>query len=187
MIMPSLNLLGAVFGISEVVLSLSRRSKSAAGADDRGSLRLFWLVIPTSLLAAFVLTQRATWAAVGPSQVTYGCGVLLFLAGLGLRWYSIAYLGKYFTVNVSISPDHRVIDTGPYRFIRHPSYTGALLEFLGFALCLQNLAALTTLMIAVVLAFSYRIRVEEAVLVDALGENYRRYIRHTKRLIPGIY
>ena len=90
-------------------------------------------------------------------------------------------------MNVSVSPDHRVIDTGPYRYIRHPSYSGALLEFLGLALCLQNLAALAAIMIPVAVSFSYRIRVEEAVLAAALGENYRWYMRHTRRLIPGIY
>lgn len=187
MIVSSLNLLGAVFGVSELALSLWRRSTGAAGADDRGSLRLIWMVVPVGLLVAFLLTQWATWAAFGPSAAVYDGGVLLFCAGLALRWYSIAYLGKYFTVNVSISADHRVIDTGPYRFIRHPSYTGALLEFLGFALCLQNVAALAAIMIPVVASFSYRIRVEEAVLAAALGENYRRYMRHTRRLIPGIY
>ena len=187
MIMPSLNLLAAVFGISEVALSLWRRAKSAAGTDDRGSLRLIWMVVSASLLVAFLLTQWATWASFGPSAAVFEGGVFLFCVGLVLRWYSILYLGKYFTVNVSISPDHRVIDTGPYRFIRHPSYTGALLEFLGFALCLQNVAALAAIMIPVVASFSYRIRVEEAVLTTALGENYRRYMRHTKRLIPGIY
>lgn len=185
--MPSLNLLGAVFGISEVALSLWRRSSSASASDDRGSLRLIWLVVPVSLLAAYLLTHWAQWAAFGPSASLYATGVLLFCAGLLLRWYSIAYLGKYFTVNVSVSADHRVIDTGPYRFIRHPSYSGALLEFLGFSLCLQNGAAMAAIMIPVVLSFSYRIRVEEAVLADALGENYRRYMRHTRRLIPGIY
>ena len=184
---PPLNLLAAIFGISEVALSLWRRSKSAAGTDDRGSLRLIWMVVPASLLVAFLLTQWARWAAFGPNAAVYDGGVLLFCAGLVLRWYSILYLGKYFTVNVSVSPDHRVIDTGPYRYIRHPSYSGALLEFLGYALCLQNLAALAAIMIPVVVSFSYRIRVEEAVLAAALGENYRRYMRHTRRLIPGIY
>ncbi len=186
-ILPSINLLGVVFGASEIVLSLWRRSKVDATADDRGSLRLIWMVVPASLLLTYALTRWAPFAAFGPSAAFYQIGVLLFGTGLVLRWYCILYLGRYFTVNVSVSADHRVIDSGPYRHIRHPSYAGALLEFLGFALCLLNLAALAAIMIPVTLAFSYRIRVEEAVLADALGENYRRYMRHTKRLIPGVY
>ena len=185
--LPSVTLLGSVFGISEVALSLWRRSKSEAGVDDRGSFRLIWGIVPVSLLLAYWLTRWAPQAAFGPNAVAYACGVLMFCAGLVLRWYSIFYLGKYFTVNVAVSDDHRVIDSGPYRIVRHPSYSGALLEFLGFGLCLQNVAALAVIMIPVTCAFLYRIGVEEAVLLSALGENYDRYMRHTKRLIPGIY
>jgi protein-S-isoprenylcysteine O-methyltransferase len=81
----------------------------------------------------------------GPREVFVDGGAALFAAGLALRWYAIVYLGRFFTVNVAISKDHRLIDTGPYRFIRHPSYTGAIMAFVGvFAsgFCLHNWASL---------------------------------------------
>ena len=111
----------------------------------------------------------------------------VFVAGLTLRWYAIVHLGRFFTVNVSIAADHRLIDTGPYRIVRHPSYTGALMAFLGLGLCMANWASLLSLLVPICLVFLRRIHVEEAVLLEALGDQYRDYMRRTKRLIPAIY
>ncbi|HEY0682702.1 MAG TPA: isoprenylcysteine carboxylmethyltransferase family protein [Steroidobacter sp.] len=107
-------------------------------------------------------------------------GVVIFVSGAALRWYAIFYLGPYFTVDV------RVGDTGPYRFVRHPSYTGVLLEFLGFALFIGNAWSML-LLVPVAIVFSYRIRVEERALEQGLGEAYASYQRRTKRLIPFVY
>jgi protein-S-isoprenylcysteine O-methyltransferase len=114
-------------------------------------------------------------------------GVALFACGIALRWYSIFYLGRFFTVDVAIAPGHELIEAGPYRFIRHPSYTGALLAFFGFALTLGNWLASLCLLLPIAAAFLWRIHVEERALSDALGEVYRGYVRRTKRLLPFIY
>jgi protein-S-isoprenylcysteine O-methyltransferase len=111
----------------------------------------------------------------------------VFGLGLVLRWYSIIYLGRFFTVNVAIHSGHEIIDTGPYKHIRHPSYTGALLAFLGLALSLTNWASLALVMLPIVLAFSRRIAIEETALASALGSPYINYMRRTKRLAPFIY
>jgi protein-S-isoprenylcysteine O-methyltransferase len=113
--------------------------------------------------------------------------VAIFGAGLVLRWYSILHLGRFFTVNVAIAADHQLVDTGPYRFVRHPSYTGALLAFIGFALVLRNWASVLMISVPIAFAFLYRISVEERALVQALGERYRAYIKRTKHLIPFVY
>ena len=109
------------------------------------------------------------------------------VAGLALRWYSIIYLGRFFTVNVAIATDHRLIDTGPYRFIRHPSYTGALMAFGGVGLCLCNWASLAVMFVPTLLVFMRRMHVEEVALIQGLGNTYRDYMRRTKRLIPAVY
>jgi protein-S-isoprenylcysteine O-methyltransferase len=114
-------------------------------------------------------------------------GVVVFFTGIALRWYAIIYLGRYFTVNVAIAADHRVIETGPYRYVRHPSYTGALTAFLGLGLCLANWLSLACAVIPTLCVFLWRIRIEEAALVEGLGGKYRDYMRHTRRLIPAIY
>jgi protein-S-isoprenylcysteine O-methyltransferase Ste14 len=181
-------MLEAAFGLSELGLSLLRRSKSNVDVkDDRGSLRLIWGVILAAMLGATLLWQffpQAQWPMSGSSYIA---GLTVFGVGLLLRWYSIFYLGRYFTVDVAVATDHKVIDTGPYKYIRHPSYAGVLLEFLGFALCMGNVAALLLLMIAVSCVFLRRIRIEEAVLQGALGERYASYMRRTWRLVPFLY
>ncbi len=109
------------------------------------------------------------------------------MLGLVVRWYAIIYLGRFFTTNVAIARDHRLIDSGPYRFIRHPSYTGDLLITLGFALIFTNWASLLIIFAPCCAAMLWRIHVEETVLLSALGDNYQNYMQRTKRLVPLIY
>jgi protein-S-isoprenylcysteine O-methyltransferase len=90
-------------------------------------------------------------------------------------------------VDVVVAQDQTVIDTGPYRFIRHPSYTGSLTAFLGFALCLANFISVALIMIPITAVFLYRMRVEEGALQAGLGDPYKNYMRRTKRLVPFIY
>jgi protein-S-isoprenylcysteine O-methyltransferase Ste14 len=107
--------------------------------------------------------------------------------GIALRQYSMAVLGKYFTFDVAVSSGHAVIETGPYRYIRHPSYTGALLTLLGFGLALGNWAGLAAALCCMAFAYTYRITVEEAALTTALGEPYKQYVSRTWRLVPFLF
>lgn len=107
-------------------------------------------------------------------------------AGIALHFYTITVLGAFFTTTAAIAPEQTVIEAGPYRLIRHPSYTGFLLILLGFGLSLTNWLSLLVIMGCVLIGFSYRIRVEEHVLKAHLGQRYQEYMRHTKRLIPFV-
>jgi protein-S-isoprenylcysteine O-methyltransferase len=185
--LPSPAILGPIFGISEIGLTLFLRAKSDTQSRDKGSLRILWLVILGSIFLGIQASIRLPALEFSNISISYPAGLILFFSGLGLRWFSIIYLGRFFTVSVAIAKDHRVIDSGPYRFIRHPSYTGALMAFLGFGLCLSNLASILFILIPVTAAFSYRIHVEEAALTEALGDAYLSYCQHSKRLIPFIY
>jgi protein-S-isoprenylcysteine O-methyltransferase len=180
--------LGLLYFVSEIGLQIFKRAKSgAARTEDGGSLAVLWLVVSASMFLAFrfqFAVPQTSW----PWQPWVNVlGIALTLVGLAIRWYSIIYLGRYFTVNVAIATDHKLIDTGPYKAVRHPSYTGALLAFLGLAICMQNWAALLILMTGTTAAFLYRMRVEERALTGAFGDRYRQYQQHTARLIPGIY
>ena len=186
--LPSPAILGTAFGLSELGLSLLRRSRSNVEVkDDQGSLRLIWQVILVGMLGAALFSQFLRRAGIPMTDALYRAGLAVFLFGLVLRWYSIFYLGRYFTVDVAVAADHKVIDTGPYRYVRHPSYTGVLLEFFGFCMCLGNIASMLWLMTLVSFVFLRRIGVEEAVLQKALGESYTNYMRRTRRLIPFVY
>lgn len=183
----SLKVLGSLFGLSELLLALLKRSKAGSVSKDRGSLWRLWAVILASIglanaLAILVPQLYGAWL----HGIRFA-GVALVIAGLSLRWYAIVHLGRFFTVDVSIAADQRVVDSGPYRLIRHPSYAGALVAFLGLGICSENYVSLLVLVVPVTLIFLHRIRIEEAVLNEALGKNYTVYVGRTKRLIPWIY
>jgi protein-S-isoprenylcysteine O-methyltransferase len=180
-------IIGPLWGLSELCLGLVKRSRSNATSKDRHSLAAIWLVylftIPLAIVAAYHLPE----CSIPWPQWLPGLGFGLFALGLVLRFYSIMHLGRFFTVNVAIATDHRLVSAGPYRFVRHPSYTGAMLAAFGFALSFQNWASLLIIFIPCCAVMRWRIYVEERALLDALGEEYRSYMRRTKRLIPWIY
>jgi protein-S-isoprenylcysteine O-methyltransferase Ste14 len=179
--------LGFLYALSELWLGITHRSPEAAVSHDKKSLRVLWIVI---LASVFFGIQSAFWfpSAAMPHRATLRViGFFVFVFGLVLRWYSIGYLGKFFTVDVAIHSEHRVIESGPYRYIRHPSYTGALLAFLGLGLSSGNWCSVAVFVLPPFLAFLVRINVEERALEEAMGEQYRSYQQRTKRLIPLIY
>ena len=179
--------LGLTLLASELLLAATKRAGGDATRRDAKSLRLIWIVVGAALFLGFQALEQWRDARLPEPQLFRILGALLFAFGLALRWYSIVQLGRFFTVNVAIAADHKLIESGPYRFVRHPSYTGMLIAFLGFALTLGNWAALLIMFVPVAWAFIYRINVEERALVSALGERYLAYSRRTKRLVPFVY
>jgi protein-S-isoprenylcysteine O-methyltransferase len=181
-------LLGMAYGVSEAGLVLLKRSRDDSVDADDATLRTLWITILLAVTAGLLVPQRVPAATMGSIVRTmFWAGCALFGLGLILRWYSIIHLGRFFTVNVAIHSGHEIIDTGPYRYIRHPSYTGALLAFLGLALTLTNWMSLAVIVLPVVWAFSRRISIEETALASALGSPYTNYMRRTKRLVPFVY
>jgi protein-S-isoprenylcysteine O-methyltransferase len=185
--LPSPLVLAAIYGLSELYLALTRHSQTQTVSRDRCSLVLLWTIIIVSLWSGIQMIRLFPGATVPYPSGFYLFGFWLFLGGLILRWYSIGYLGRYFTVDVSISAEHKLIDSGPYRHIRHPTYTGALLAFLGLGLCFGNWLSILFLTLPIIAAFLWRIRIEERVLLHGLGKNYRAYVERTSRLIPFVY
>ena len=178
---------GMVYLVSEVLLSITRRSRGTGVKQDRSTLRILWLVIGLSVGAGIYVATHWRAGVLPFPEVFSNLGVALFVAGLTLRWWAIVVLGRFFTVDVQIAADHEVVERGPFRVVRHPSYTGVLLAFLGFALTMGNGVAVLVLMGPIWMAFVYRMRVEEEALTGALGEKYLSYMRRTKRLVPGVY
>lgn len=180
----SLNL---VWGGYEVLVSHRRRAADG-GALDQGTLKLLWRV----LYAAIALAVLATWLGIGSLPVAMlaplrWSGCALIAAGLALRWWAIHVLGRWFTVDVTVQADQPLVDRGPYRWLCHPSYTGALLAFAGLAVGLGNAVALVVVLPAVGWAFVRRIRVEEATLQGAFGARYAAYVAQRWRLLPGLW
>src|SRR2546426_9897921 len=113
-------------------------------------------------------------------------GIFLMFLGILVRQWAIAVLGRFFSLTVRVAEDHRVVERGPYRLVRHPSYTGGLITFIGLALAVQSLGALLVLLGVFSVSYGYRMRVEEKALLSELGEDYANYMKRTKRLIPHL-
>lgn len=142
------------------------------------------------MLVAFALALAATRLHrfdILPNRtlVFYG-GLLLMLLGLLFRAYSIHQLGAFFVPEVAIQPEQTLIEHGPYRWIRHPSYTGIFITVTGYGLALTNGLSLFLMLAISGPLFAYRIWLEEAALVEAFGDDYRAYMRRTRRLIPFV-
>ena len=181
-------LLGVVYLISELLLTVTRRSRSRTGTkQDRSTLLVVWLVIMVSVAAGIYVAKHWPAAALPHHRSFMFAGVALFVTGLLLRWWAIITLGRFFTVDVAIEPDHELIERGPFRMVRHPSYTGVLLAFVGLALTLGNWAALLAIFVPIGAAFIHRMNVEENALSSALGPQYTDYMRRTNRLVPFLY
>jgi protein-S-isoprenylcysteine O-methyltransferase Ste14 len=177
-----------VYLISELLLTITRRSRSKTGTkQDRSTLGMIWLVIAVSVTAGVFVALNFPAAALPYGQMFAIAGVMVFVVGLILRWWAIIILGRFFTVDVTIEKDHELVERGPFRVVRHPSYTGVLLAFLGLALSLRNWAALVVILLPIGAAFIRRIKVEEDALSRALGPRYTDYMKRTKRLVPFVY
>jgi protein-S-isoprenylcysteine O-methyltransferase len=187
--------LGLVYLASEVLLTLTRRSRTKTGEkQDRSTLGMLWVVIAVSITAGVLVAQSRSLreGVIGlfdfpETGWIRPAAIGLFAAGLAVRWWAIVTLGRFFTVDVVIEKDHELVERGPFRWVRHPSYTGVLVAFMGWAMTLGNWVPLGLVMVPIFVAFARRMKVEEEALRGALGERYVEYMKRTKRLIPGLY
>jgi protein-S-isoprenylcysteine O-methyltransferase len=178
----------ALFPVSEVALAVLKRSRSgAARSADRGSLRLLWLSIGLGVGLA-IAAVWVPWTRVhGSRQAIRLVALSLLAGGLAVRWAAILTLGRLFTVDVAIHSDHAVVQTGLYRLVRHPSYTGLLLAFAGLGVLYANWLSILALLVPITLAVHNRVTKEERALLSSLGPEYAAYCARTKRFIPGLF
>ena len=157
-----------------------------------GRHRFDWslLVLVASMAAAFTIGFRVSEARstlIGGGWAPVAVGLAVLCLGVGLRVWAILTLGRFFRFVVVIQEGHRVVRTGPYRRLRHPAYTGTLIAFAGAGIGLANWLSVLVLTVLPLAGLLVRIRAEEAALTAALGDEYREYAAHTRRLIPGVW
>jgi protein-S-isoprenylcysteine O-methyltransferase Ste14 len=175
----SIWIISELFGA--VLIPRLRQRGATRVRRDRGSGALVILTVFLSISIAFSFG----YAGVGMlPDWAYYLGVFLMLLGVLVRQYAIAILGRFFSLTVQIVEDHKVVEKGPYRFVRHPSYAGVLITFIGLGLAVQSLGALLLLLVVFGVSFGYRMYVEERTLLSELGQDYASYMKRTKRLIP---
>lgn len=188
---PYLMLFWAVYVwvfVPEFRIMLRATRARVAPTEDRGSLRVVAVGFSIAVLAAFVIAVVVPKAALpGRPEAWFFAGVAVLVSGGLLRRHCFRQLDRFFTGAVTIQADHRVIDSGAYRWVRHPSYTAALMIVLGIALALGNWLGVLAAMTAACPAYAYRARVEEQALLASLGDEYARFMATRKRFVPYVF
>jgi protein-S-isoprenylcysteine O-methyltransferase len=188
MISELLPVVVALFPISEVALAVVKRSRrGSAQSMDRGSMRRIWLSIGLGLALAIGAEWVPAARLTVPLSLVRPAALVLMVGGLALRWAAILTLGRLFTVDVAIHADHTVVEHGLYRVMRHPSYTGLLLAFVGLGMLFANWLSMIGLLVPIVLAVLDRVRKEERALLESVGPAYAAYCARTKRFVPGLF
>jgi len=152
--------------------------------DDKGSL----LIILTSIFVSLSLLIILSFSSFGRINLmwSYG-GLVVVVFGFGLRQWSIFLLKHFFTPAITFQKNHILIKKGPYKLIRHPSYTGLLLEIAGVGLFLSNWISSLISLFIMFLSLTYRIALEEKFLIKEFGKEYLIYMKETKKFIPFLY
>ena len=170
------------FFIERAIIGWDKRGDVKA-RRDRGSFLLIYIGVFLSLGVAFAF--GAEQIAVLPDWFFY-VGILMMLLGIVVREWAVITLRRFFSFSVRVLQDHKVVDTGPYRLVRHPAYAGSILTMVGIGVALLTWAAALLILLFCVVVYGYRMRVEEKAMVNELGDDYSEYMRRTKRLIPFI-
>jgi protein-S-isoprenylcysteine O-methyltransferase Ste14 len=170
--------------VPEFILNL--RTRSLLGRQDAGSFRLVMVVQGLAMGAGFAIAFNVRFGVLGQQRLWFFIGLGVMLAGSSFRRHCFRMLGKSFTAVVVVNPDQQIIERGAYRWIRHPSYTAGMLLFAGSMLALGNWLSVVIVLSGAIVAYSYRVRVEERALLETLGAPYRAYMQRTKRFVPKL-
>jgi protein-S-isoprenylcysteine O-methyltransferase Ste14 len=177
-----------LFVLSEVRVRLRSDRNPHGTRLDRRSLQVVKATIVIGAGGAVLLAAKAPgWAIAGSGWPLLVAGLVLMCVGIAIRQWAFAVLGRFFTIDVRVQTGQTVVEGGPYRWVRHPSYTGLIVTFLGLGLALGNWGSLALAAVVPTAGLVYRIRFEERALLAGLGEPYRRYAEGRPRLVPGVW
>lgn len=180
-----------VFGISVTAFALGefsqvvKRRRGDSRTDVRGEV-VFRVILFAGVLM-LPLAQAVVPEAVLGGAAVFVLGTVIGWLGLLLRWWSFATLGPYFTTVVKTSPDQVVVERGPYRVLRHPSYAGLLAAFVGCGLILGNWVGTAACFLVILVGLIYRLQREELAMIDSLGDAYLDFAKDRARLVPFVW
>lgn len=152
-------------------------------ADRKSKLVIIASIGSGVALAIAPRDFRLSWLARERFDTVHHAGVILTIGGVLLRLIAIRTLGKYFTPDIALVKGQSIVTKGVYRFLRHPSYTGELLAFGGVALVFWHFPSSLYVFLLPLCGFLYRTFLEERKLLELFGEEYREYMRRTRRFI----
>jgi protein-S-isoprenylcysteine O-methyltransferase Ste14 len=192
--MPKKNDMAPIFPViyiiwllSEIFLNRMLRSESSDKQNaDKNSLKIIWITVVLSNALALLISMNIYFPIAASPETNYA-GLVVITIGILLRIAVVISLGRYFTVDVTIRQDHQLKTDGFYSFLRHPSYFASLLSFVGFGISLNNWISLALVVVAILIVFVMRIKIEENVLIGQFGNTYLDYKKRTKGLIPFVW
>lgn len=168
-------------------MNLRNRGKSKVSSKgDKGSLWWLYGLITFGYALSFAIGATKI-GRIYAWNTFFVIGMTLIIFGFMIRIFSILTLKQYFTYSVAKVENHKIIETGLYKYIRHPGYLGQLMLFLGISISISNWISILAMMIPISLGYLYRIKVEERFMADHLDKEYLNYQERTKRIIPMVY
>lgn len=176
-----------LFGVAASVLQPAYKPFETAPLEDRGTaLQILWSIY---VIALGAIIEAVYWRY--PESFRFNevsaIALTLMVLGLILRSWAVITLGEYFTWHITLRSGHRLIRQGPYRFLRHPAYAGALLSYCVGPLFLHAWVSVLMAVVLLPVAFVRRIRHEEALLLVGIPEEYEIYRREVRALIPWLW
>ncbi|MCX6035223.1 MAG: isoprenylcysteine carboxylmethyltransferase family protein [Chloroflexi bacterium] len=166
------------------------KSTGGGGAvgEETGD-RSFWLILPGFLIVFFASPLEWMYLPVFIPRALgmQIAGLGLILAAVALRIWTRAHIRGLYSGHVEVLAGHRLVKSGPYRSVRHPGYTGFLLMTLGVVIGYSSLIGLVAVPVLLLPGLAYRMKVEECLLNQQFGEEYRVYASRSKKLIPGVW
>lgn len=176
-----------LYGFFEVFMNLRQTRKSkGTKSDDKSSLWWLYGLITLGYTLSFSIGVTKI-GRIYDWNTFFAIGMALFVIGFLIRIHSILTLGQFFTYSMAKVENHKIVETGLYKFLRHPGYLGQLIIFLGISVSISNWLSILTMMIPVLLGYAYRITVEERFMVKQFGDYYLDYQTRTNKLIPFVY
>ncbi len=176
-----------LFAAGEYLMRIRSRIHRSGRRAEQWSLLLVVLTVTGGLVGGLIVANWSGTQIADGAWILFGAGVILMAAGIFVRQWAIFTLGRYFTVDVRVHEGQRVVDGGPYRWVRHPSYSGLIMFFVGLGLAVTDWASLAIFAIVPTVGLLVRIRAEERALLAGLGDDYRSYAASRRRLLPGVW
>ena len=191
MTLPSIFLtrFSAIWIAFEAWLMVRDRVQGKGKVTKDGGSRYFNIIaiVVGTTIAAALSVNSGIYSPGGTPGTGFWVGLSIMVGGFGLRIWAVVALGASFRTTVETHAEQQVVRSGPYRLVRHPSYSGLLMMCLGCGLAVQNLLSLAFALLLPLAAILYRIRIEEATLAVSIGTEYRQYQLSTKKLIPLVW
>ena len=176
-----------VYGFFEFYMNARLKKRSSIiKSSDKGSIRFLFTLIQIGCLLSFGVGATKI-GKIDDWNTFIIIGAILILSGLIIRISSIITLKRQYTYTVTRIEDHKLIESGLYKFIRHPGYLGLLTIFLGISTALSNWLSVILMIVPVIIGIMHRIRVEESFLIEQMGQKYTDYKKRTNKLIPKIF